>query len=227
MDGTRLSFAIDAVRIFNMKFEKNFLRLYAVTDRAWTGRMTLLEQVGAVISGGATMVQLREKNMDEAAFEDEAREILAVCHKCGVPMIVNDNVGIAKRVGADGVHVGQTDMEIGRARTILGPDKIIGATAKTVEQARAAEAAGADYLGSGAVFGSTTKADARPMERELLMEIVRSVNIPVVAIGGINSRNADILTGTGIAGIAVVSGIFSASDIKAEAEKLRAIAERL
>ncbi|MCD7708832.1 MAG: thiamine phosphate synthase [Clostridiales bacterium] len=210
-----------------MKIDKNFLRLYAVTDRAWTGRMTLAGQVEAAISGGATMIQLREKNMEEADFEAEAREILAVCRRCGVPMIVNDNVGIAERVGADGVHVGQTDMDIGQARRILGPDKIIGATAKTVGQARAAEAAGADYLGSGALFGSTTKADARPMEREILMEIVKSVDIPVVAIGGINSQNADALIGTGIAGIAVVSGIFAADDIKSETAKLREIAERL
>ena len=196
----------------NMKKEQ--LRLYAVTDRTWLGNETLYEQVEKALEGGATLVQLREKELPEADVQKEAEELLELCHRYG-------------KVGADGVHIGQSDMELAHAREILGPDKIIGVTAKTVEQAKAAEAGGADYLGSGAVFGSTTKKDAIPMKHELLEEICHSVKIPVVAIGGITAENVLQLKGRGIAGVAVVSGIFACEDIKAGTRHLGELVEQI
>lgn len=208
---------------------KNFnidsLRLYAVTDRSWLGEQTLCEQVEEALRGGATMVQIREKELDEADFEDEAREIQKLCRKYQVPLIINDNVALAKRVDADGVHIGQSDMEMKNARELLGEDKIIGVTAKTIAQAKAAEAAGADYLGSGAVFGSSTKLDAKPMEHALFQEICESVAIPVVAIGGITADNVMQLKGRGMAGVAVVSGIFACKDIEAGTRRLRELVD--
>ena len=136
--------------------------LYAVTDTSWLRGQTLAQQVEAALRGGATMVQLREKELEGEALEQEAREILAVCRKYGVPLLINDDVMLAKKIGAEGVHVGQSDMAAAEARSILGPDAIIGVTARTIEQAQAAEKAGADYLGSGAVFGTSTKKDAKP-----------------------------------------------------------------
>ncbi len=201
-------------------FDRNCLRLYAVTDRSWLGDETLYTQVEKALKGGATMIQIREKELDEAHFEQEAREIQQLCKSYKVPLIINDNVALAKRIHADGVHIGQSDMQLVSAREILGDDKIIGVTAKTVEQAKEAEASGADYLGSGAVFGSSTKTDAKPMDHALLQRICESVSIPVVAIGGITSENAVRLSGRGIAGIAVVSGIFANPDIEAETRHL-------
>ena len=201
-------------------FDRNCLRLYAVTDRSWLGDETLYTQVEKALKGGATMIQIREKELDEAHFEQEAREIQQLCKSYKVPLIINDNVALAKRIHADGVHIGQSDMQLVSAREILGDDKIIGVTAKTVEQAKEAEASGADYLGSGAVFGSSTKTDAKPMDHALLHRICESVSIPVVAIGGITSGNAVRLSGRGIAGIAVVSGIFANPDIEAETRHL-------
>ena len=201
-------------------FDRNCLRLYAVTDRSWLGDETLYTQVEKALKGGATMIQIREKELDEAHFEQEAREIQQLCKSYKVPLIINDNVALAKRIHADGVHIGQSDMQLANAREILGNDKIIGVTAKTVEQAKEAEASGADYLGSGAVFGSSTKTDAKPMDHALLQRICESVSIPVVAIGGITSGNAVRLSGRGIAGIAVVSGIFATPDIEAETRHL-------
>lgn len=201
-------------------FDRNCLRLYAVTDRSWLGDETLYTQVEKALKGGATMIQIREKELDEAHFEQEAREIQQLCKSYKVPLIINDNVALAKRIHADGVHIGQSDMQLVSAREILGDDKIIGVTAKTVEQAKEAEASGADYLGSGAVFGSSTKTDAKPMDHALLQRICESVSIPVVAIGGITSGNAVRLSGRGIAGIAVVSGIFASPDIEAETRHL-------
>lgn len=203
------------------------LKLYAVTDRSWLGNETLYEQVEKALKGGATMVQLREKELDEAAFRQEAEEILKLCRNYHVPFIVNDNVELAKSIGADGVHIGQSDMELSRAREMLGQDAIIGVTAKTVEQAKAAEAGGADYLGSGAVFGSSTKLDAKPMDHALLQEICKSVHIPVVAIGGITGENVMKLSGRGMAGVAVVSGIFACPDIEAGTRKLRERVEQI
>lgn len=206
-------------------FNRGSLRLYAVTDRSWLGEQTLCEQVEEALRGGATMVQIREKELDEADFEDEAREIQKLCRKYQVPLIINDNVALAKRVDADGVHIGQSDMEMKNARELLGEDKIIGVTAKTIAQAKAAEAAGADYLGSGAVFGSSTKLDAKPMEHALFQEICESVAIPVVAIGGITADNVMQLKGRGMAGVAVVSGIFACKDIEAGTRRLRELVD--
>ena len=201
--------------------KKEQLRLYAVTDRTWLGNETLYEQVEKALKGGVTLVQLREKTLDEAAFEKEGQELLELCHHYNVPLIINDNVELAKKIHADGVHIGQSDMEIKNARALLGADKIIGVTAKTIEQAKAAEAAGADYLGSGAVFGTSTKADAKPMELDLFQEICESVTIPVVAIGGLNKEHLELLKGTGVDGIAVVSALFAADDIEKAAEELK------
>ena len=210
-----------------MRLERKMLTLYAVTDRSWLGEETLYQQVEQALKAGVTMVQLREKNLSMEDFEKEARALLPLCHTYHAPLIINDDVELAKRTGADGVHIGQSDMEIKKAREILGSGKIIGVTAKTVEQAKAAEASGADYLGSGAVFGSSTKKDAIPLDHDLLQKICESVQIPVVAIGGITAENAMQLKGRGIAGIAVVSGIFACSDIGQAAAGLRKIAVRL
>lgn len=206
---------------------RQMLRLYAVTDRRWTGALTLEEQVEQAILGGATCVQLREKELPREAFFEAAVRMRAVCSRYDVPLIINDDVEIALACGADGVHVGQSDMEAGRIRERAGDRLIIGVTAKTAEQALAAQAAGADYLGSGAVFGTETKLNALPMTRERLIEIVRSVKIPVVAIGGIDRRNIARLEGTGIAGAAVVSGVFAAEDIESECRFLRGICDRI
>lgn len=203
------------------------LRLYAVTDRAWTGRQTLSEQVEAALRGGVTLVQLREKAMERDAFREEALEIRDLCHRYGVPLILNDDVALALEIGADGVHVGQSDMRADDVRARVGKGMIVGVTAKTVEQALAAQAAGADYLGSGAVFGTSTKADAKPMSLETLRSICAAADIPVVAIGGVNRGNISRLAGTGVCGAAVVSGIFAAQDIERECRELRALAEEI
>lgn len=206
-----------------MKFCREHLLIYAVTDRAWTGRMTLFEQVEAALRGGATMVQLREKGLAEQDFEgflEEARRMHELTARYGVPLIIDDNVEIALKSGAEGVHVGQNDMNAGEVRRLLGPDRILGVTAKTVEQARRAQDAGADYLGSGAVFGTSTKADAIPMSLERLREICACVRIPVVAIGGICLENIGRLSGSGVAGAAIVSGIFGAEDIEETTRRL-------
>lgn len=207
--------------------KKETLLLYAITDRAWLESDTLVHQVEEAIKGGITILQLREKNLSADEFRKEAVEIKKLCRAHGIPLIINDNVSLAKEIDADGVHVGQSDLEAGKVREILGPDKIIGVTAKTVEQALAAQAAGADYIGSGAVFPTSTKKDAKPMDKELLKDIVQSVSIPVVAIGGIDETNASHLAGTKIAGIAVVSGIFSKKDICLAAKNLKAIAQSI
>ena len=201
-----------------MNFTKKSLRLYAVTDRSWLHGETLYEQVEKALKGGVTL---------EADFEQEAKELLELCHKYNVNLIINDNVALAAKVGADGVHIGQSDMGVEKARAILGKEKIIGVTAKTVEQAKAAEAAGADYLGSGAVFGTSTKKDAKPMDHALLQEICESVKIPVVAIGGIDGGNILLLKGRKMTGVAVVSGLFACEDIKKAAEDLRENADRI
>ena len=210
-----------------MKFAESMLRLYAVTDRSWLGTQTLAQQVEQALRGGATCVQLREKELNDTDFLAEAKELKILCARYGVPLIINDNVELALKVDADGVHVGQEDMDARDVRGLIGPDKILGVTAKTVEQARKAQRNGADYLGSGAVFGSTTKLNAKSMTKELLQSICESVTIPVVAIGGIHRGNLASLAGTGIRGAAVVSGIFAAADIEAECRILRAEVERI
>lgn len=210
-----------------MIFSKETMLLYAVTDSRWAKARSLYEQVESALKGGVTCVQLREKHLTPAALLKEALEIKALCHRYGVPMLINDNVEIALQCDADGVHVGQSDMDTVQARSILGPDKIIGVTARTPEQAKAAEAAGASYLGSGAVFGSTTKADAKALDLRVLQQICQSVNIPVVAIGGITAENLPLLSGTGVDGAALVSAIFSADDIEARCRELKQLSAQM
>ena len=210
-----------------MKCDRQTMRLYAVTDRAWVGRQTLPEQVEAALKGGATCVQLREKELDGAAFLEEARTLAALCRQYGVPLIINDNVEVALASGADGVHVGQDDLTVEQVRRLAGDRLIVGVSAHSVEQALAAQAGGADYLGVGAVFATATKSDAHVLPRETLAEICRAVDIPVVAIGGIGEDNLLQLAGTGVDGAALVSAIFSALDIEGQCRKLRALSERM
>ena len=204
-----------------MKFEKEQLLLYAVTDRAWVGRQSLYEQVEDALKGGATIIQLREKSLDEESFLQEAQQLSTLCHSYRVPLIINDNVQIALESGADGVHVGIEDAPVAQIRKETPPDFIIGATAKTVEQAQAAERAGADYLGVGAVFPSPTKQNAIRITNDQLREICSSVRIPAVAIGGISYDNIDERAGGGMDGIAVVSAIFGAEDIQEATGELK------
>lgn len=196
------------------------LRLYAVTDRHWLNGRTLAQCVEQAIDGGATFVQLREKELDRQNFLREARELKALCALRAVPFVINDNVEIAKEVGADGVHVGQSDMACIEARRILGADAIIGVSAQTVEQAVLAQKQGADYLGVGAIFATGSKDDAESVSIDTLKEICAAVKIPVVAIGGINADNVAQLKGTGIAGVSVISAIFANYDIRAATRKL-------
>ena len=204
-----------------MNCDRNDLVLYAVTDRSWLGEETLYSQVEEALKGGATFIQLREKKMDEGSFLEEAKEIQKLCRQYQVPFVINDNVGIAARIDADGVHVGQSDMEAGDVRKKLGPDKIIGVSAQTVEQALRAQEHGADYLGVGAVFPTGSKEDATEVSHETLKAICDAVDIPVIAIGGINSGNVSELRGTGICGVAVISAIFAKKDICAAAAELK------
>lgn len=200
--------------------------LYVITDRTWLAGASLAEQVAAAIEGGATVVQIREKHIPTDEYIARAREIKAVCDRYGVPLIINDSVAVAQAVGA-GVHLGASDGDIAEARRILGPDALIGATAKTIEAAKAAERAGANYLGSGAVFGSTTKTDAKPMTIAQFSEICKAVSIPVVAIGGVSASNARELAGAGMAGLCVISAVFAQPDVRAAAQTMRALAEEV
>lgn len=197
------------------------LLLYAVTDRHWLNGATLISQVEAALKGGATFIQLREKNLDDEAFYKEALEIQKLCRNYKVPFVINDNVELAKKIGADGVHVGQSDMEALDVRKVLGDDKIIGVSAQTVEQAELAEEHGADYLGVGAVFPTGSKDDATEVSFETLKEICEHVNIPVIAIGGITRDNVVKLNQSGICGIAVISAIFGQTDIEAATADLK------
>lgn len=210
-----------------MKLDKRDLLLYAVTDRSWLGGETLAAAVEKALQGGATIIQLREKELAPQLFLEEARVIKEVCRKYGVPFIVNDNVDVALAADADGVHVGQKDMEAGRVRRLFGAGKILGVSAQTVEQAVLAEKNGADYLGVGAVFPTGSKADAEDVSLEELQRICAAVNIPVVAIGGISKDNVLQLAGTGISGIAVISAIFAQPDIREAAATLRKLAEEM
>ncbi len=211
-----------------MKIEGVKLRLYAVTDRAWAAdEDALMDQIAAAIDGGAGIVQLREKHLDHDAFLREARRFVALCREKGVVSIINDAVDIAAAVGADGVHVGQSDLAAGRAREVLGPDKLIGVSAHSVEEALAAQAAGADYLGVGAAFVTGTKADAAPISRDTIRAITAAVDIPVVAIGGISRDNITELAGCGLDGVAVVSALFAQKDVKAAAKELYALSESI
>ena len=209
-----------------MKCSPETMLLYAVTDRAWTGKQTLYQQVECALKGGVTCVQLREKELDGAAFLAEAKKIGGLCRAYGVPFLVNDSVEVALACGADGIHVGQSDMDAGQVRAAVGGGMIIGVSARTVEQALQAQRAGADYLGVGAVFSTSTKADAKAVSRQTLREICAAVNIPVVAIGGISRDNILELSGTGIDGVALVSAIFAAEDIEGRCVELKELAHR-
>ena len=210
-----------------MKCAEKDLLLYAVTDRYWLNGRTLTDVVRESLEGGVTMLQLREKTLEEPAFLQEARELQALCRSYHVPFIVNDNVDIALAMDADGVHVGQSDMEALDVRAKLGPDKIIGVSAQTVEQALLAEKHGADYLGVGAVFPTGSKADAEEVSFDTLKAICQAVSIPVVAIGGIRRGNVARLAGSGICGVAVISAVYGAADIRAASQELKAATEEM
>jgi thiamine-phosphate pyrophosphorylase len=210
-----------------MKCSKEMMLLYAVTDRMWTGKQTLMEQVEDALKGGATCVQLREKELDEDAFLQEALEMKALCEKYHVPFFVNDNVEIAVKCKADGIHVGQSDMATAKVRQTVGEDMMIGVSVHSVEEALVAVRNGADCLGVGAMFSTSTKADANVLTKEVLKEICDAVDIPVVAIGGISKENMAELKGTGVDGVALVSAIFAAEDIEEECRILRQMAEEM
>ena len=210
-----------------MKCDKRNMLLYAVTDRAWTGKQTLYEQVEAALKGGVTCVQLREKELDETAFLQEAKELCALCRRYGVPFLVNDNVEIAIACGADGIHVGQEDLAAGEVRRRVGENMILGVSVHTVEEAFQAVRDGADYLGLGAVFPTSTKTDVEQMPNETLRAICDAVDVPIVAIGGINRGNILKLVGSGVDGVALVSAIFSAEDIERTCRELRAMSEEM
>lgn len=210
-----------------MKCDKRYMLLYAVTDRAWTGKQTLYEQVEAALKGGVTCVQLREKELDETAFLQEAKELCALCRRYGVPFLVNDNVEIAIACGADGIHVGQEDLAAGEVRRRVGENMILGVSVHTVEEACQAVRDGADYLGLGAVFPTNTKTDVEQMSNETLRAICDAVDVPIVAIGGINRGNILKLAGSGVDGVALVSAIFSAEDIERTCRELRAMSEEM
>ena len=211
-----------------MNIQREDLRLYAVTDRAWAADGdALMDQIEAAVRGGVRVVQLREKGLDRAAFLAEARRFTALCRRLGVAGIINDSVEIALASGADGVHVGQSDLEAGRARELLGPDKIVGVSAHSPEEARRAREAGADYLGCGAAFVTGTKADARPISRETIRTVTAAAGIPVVAIGGISRENILELKDLGLSGVAVASGIFGQRDAEAAARELLELSKRL
>ena len=210
-----------------MNCSRESLLLYAVTDRKWLAPgERLADKVAEAIDGGATFVQLREKHLDRDAFVAEARELKALCAAHRVPFVINDDVSIALEVGADGVHVGQSDMEAGSVRDLIGPDRILGVSAETVEQALLAERRGADYLGVGAVFPTGSKDDAEAVSHETLAAICAAVKIPVIAIGGITLDNLPTLAGTGICGIAVISAIFGQPNERLAAAALAAAARR-
>ena len=210
-----------------MKCDKKNMILYAVTDRSWVGKQSLIEQVESALKGGVSCVQLREKQLDKEAFLKEAVEMAALCRQYKVPFIINDDVDIALRCGADGVHVGQDDMSVDKVRSIAGDDLIIGVSAHSVEEALTAVRGGADYLGVGAVFSTSTKTNVTAMSYEVLKSICTAVDIPVVAIGGINKDNMTKLSGTGISGVALVSAVFAADDIERECRILRSMSEEI
>lgn len=208
-----------------MKCDKKNMLLYAVTDRAWTGKQSLYEQVEEALKGGITCLQLREKNLSDEEFLKEAIQIKALCNKYKVPFFINDNVEVAIKCGADGIHVGQDDMAAGRVRELVGDKMMIGVSAHSVEEAVEAVKNGADCLGVGAIFSTSTKKDASVLDLSVVADICKAVSVPVVAIGGIKKDNISKLKGTGVDGVALVSAIFAADDIKAECEELRKLSE--
>lgn len=211
----------------NMKCDKKHMLLYAITDRSWLGEKTLVMQVEETLRGGATCIQLREKELEEEEFFKEALEIKELCLKYKVPFLINDNVELAIKCGADGIHVGQSDMEASDVRSLIGPNMILGVSAQTVEQAIRAEKNGADYLGVGAVFTTSTKLDADFVNHETLKAICEAVSIPVVAIGGITKENLLELKGTGIDGVSLISAIFASNNIELQSRELLKLSERV
>lgn len=210
-----------------MNCSREMMRLYAVTDRSWLNGQTLYEQVEQALKGGVTLVQLREKGLGAEQFLQEARQIQQLCRRFGVPLIINDSIEVALAVDADGVHLGQDDTNAAQARQLLGKDKIIGVSAHNVQEALQAVQDGADYLGSGAVFGSGTKTNVSTLPMQTLREICSAVPIPVVAIGGITEQNLQQLSGSGIAGAAVVSAIFAQENIEEAAIRLRGLLSQM
>lgn len=210
-----------------MKCDKKTMLLYAVTDRAWVGKQSLYEQVESALKGGVTCVQLREKELAEEDFLKEALEISALCKEYDVPFIINDNVEIAIKCQADGIHVGQEDMEASQVRKKVGEDMMIGVSVHSVEEALEAVKKGADCLGVGAMFSTSTKKDVNLLPKESLKDICQAVNVPVVAIGGIGKSNIIDLSGTGVDGVALVSAIFSADNIEEECRNLRKLSEEM
>lgn len=210
-----------------MRFDKKYAILYAVTDRAWIGKQNLYEQVESALKGGATCVQLREKNLDEELFLEEAIKIKSLCKKYGIPFLVNDNVDIAIKCEADGVHVGQEDTAISKVRKLVGDKMIIGVSVQNINEALESIKNGADYLGVGAMFSTSTKLDANVIPFENLKSICNAVNIPVVAIGGIGKNNIMKLAGSGVNGVALVSAIFGAKNIEVECRELRGLSEQM
>lgn len=210
-----------------MRLDKNSLKLYAVTDRKWLKGSSLEEEVEKAVKAGVTMVQLREKHMKFDELVSLSKKIGAVVHRYNVPLIINDDIEAALASGADGVHVGQEDVCASEARRRIGSSMILGVSARTSETALEAERCGADYIGAGALFSTSTKEDAKIMSLDELKKICDSVSIPVVAIGGITEENIMGLSGSGIAGTAVVSAIFAKDDVAASASRLLALAEKM
>ena len=210
-----------------MRLDKKYMQLYAVTDRAWTGNKTLYEQIKEALENGVTCVQLREKNLDEASFIEEAKKISVLCRQYNTPFIVNDNVNVAIASNADGIHIGQEDMGLKDVREIVGENMIIGISAHTVEEAKFAQENGADYIGIGAVFETSTKNDVDVILYEKVKSICDAVDMPKVAIGGINAENILKLKGSGIDGVAVVSAIFGAKDIGKATKELYTLSNNL
>jgi thiamine-phosphate pyrophosphorylase len=211
----------------NMICAKENMRLYAITDRAWLKGQSLADQVEQALKGGATCIQLREKNLNEDEFLMEAFEIKQLCQRYNVPFFINDNVEIAIKCGADGIHVGQQDMAASDVRTKIGDQMMLGVSAQTVEQALTAQKNGADCLGVGAVFSTATKLDADAVSHQTLKDICKAVSIPVVAIGGISKSNVMALAGTGVDGIALVSAIFASDNIENECRELLALSDMM
>lgn len=202
-------------------------RLYAITDRSWLNGRTLEDALEEALRGGVTLVQLREKNLSQQEYIARAKKIKIVCDAFAVPLIINDNAVVAREAAASGVHLGQADGDLHAARSLLGEKAIIGATARTVDSARAAQAAGADYIGCGAVFGTQTKQDAQTISPAQFAQVAQAVNIPVVAIGGVNAQNASMLKGCGAAGLCVVSALFAQEDIESAAHALSQAAQEV
>lgn len=210
-----------------MKCDKKAMLLYAVTDRAWVGKQTLYEQVECALKGGATCIQLREKSLGKTEFLKEAIQLSALCKKYHVPFIVNDNVEVALQSHADGVHVGQEDMKATKVRELIGDSMILGVSCHTLEEALHAQQEGADYLGVGAVFTTSTKQNTISVSYDTLQKISQAITIPIVAIGGISKENLPKLSGSGVDGVALVSAIFSATDITEETRELRTLSEQM